>query len=117
MHVKQLCLNCYSLIFFYYSENDPVAMKLLRKAGETSNLEPPEDESINTLYIGGLNSGTILEHDIRNQFYGYGEIQSIRILAEKACVFVTYTIRQGAEKAMQELSKMLVINGQRLKLT
>ncbi|KAF2538376.1 hypothetical protein F2Q70_00006684 [Brassica cretica] len=101
----------------YYGENDPVAMKLLRKAGETSTLEPPEDESIKTLYIGGLNSGTILEHDIRDQFYAYGEIQSIRILAEKACAFVTYTTRQGAEKAMQELSNRLVINGQRLKLT
>ncbi|CAN6866920.1 unnamed protein product [Brassica oleracea] len=33
MHVKQLCLN----------------------SGETNTLEPPEDESIKTLYIGGLN--------------------------------------------------------------
>ncbi|KAH0861570.1 hypothetical protein HID58_089831 [Brassica napus] len=91
--------------------------QLLRKASETSTLEPPEDESIKTLYIGGLNSGKILEHDIRDQLYAYGEIQSIRILAEKACAFVTYTTRQGAEKAMQELSNRLVINGQRLKLT
>ncbi|KAF8111931.1 hypothetical protein N665_0070s0001 [Sinapis alba] len=30
------------------NENDPVAMKLLRKAGEMSTLEPPEDESIKT---------------------------------------------------------------------
>ncbi|CAN7069636.1 hypothetical protein IGI04_041974 [Brassica rapa subsp. trilocularis] len=48
----------------YYGKNDPVAMKLLRKAAEMSTLEPPEDERIKTLYIGGLNSGTILEHDI-----------------------------------------------------
>ncbi|CAH8379562.1 unnamed protein product [Eruca vesicaria subsp. sativa] len=101
----------------YYGVNDPVAMKLLRKAGEMSSLEPPEDETIKTLYIGGLNSRTILEQDIVDQFYPYGKIQSIRILAEKACAFVTYTTRQEAEKAMQELSNRLVINGQRLKLT
>ncbi|KAJ0266409.1 RNA recognition motif domain-containing protein [Hirschfeldia incana] len=105
------------LQFQHYCENDPVAMKLLRKASEMITLEPPEDESIKTLYIGGLNSGKILEHDIRDQFYAYGDIQSIRILAEKACAFVTYTTRQGAEKAMQDLSNRLVVNGQRLKLT
>ncbi|KAF8111935.1 hypothetical protein N665_0070s0005 [Sinapis alba] len=69
-------------------ENDPVAMKLLRKAGEMSTLEPPEDESIKTLYISGLNSGTIVEQDIQDQFCANGEIQSIIILAEKACAFV-----------------------------
>ncbi|KAF8044808.1 hypothetical protein N665_6625s0001, partial [Sinapis alba] len=65
-------------------ENDPVAMKLLRKAGEMSTLEPPEDESIKTLYISGLNSGTIVEQDIHDHFCANGEIQSIIILAEKA---------------------------------
>ncbi|KAF8111933.1 hypothetical protein N665_0070s0003 [Sinapis alba] len=69
-------------------ENDPVAMKLLRKAGEMSTLEPPEDESIKTLYISGLNSRTIVEQDIHDQFCANGEIQSIIILAEKACAFV-----------------------------
>lgn len=88
-------------------------MKLLRKAGEEGTLEPPEDESIKTLYIGGLNS-RIDEQDIRDQFYGYGEIESIRILVEKACAFVTYTAREGAEEAMQQLSNRLFINGRRL---
>ncbi|CAH2074118.1 unnamed protein product, partial [Thlaspi arvense] len=99
----------------YYGENDPVAMKLLGKVGEMGTLEPPEDESIKTLYVGGVKSG-ILEQDIRGQFYAYGEIESIRILAEKACAFVTYTTRQGAEEATQQLSNRLVINGQSLKL-
>ncbi|VVB13275.1 unnamed protein product [Arabis nemorensis] len=44
------------------SVNDPVAMKLLGKAGEMGSLEPPEDASIKTLYLGGLNS-RILEQD------------------------------------------------------
>ncbi|XP_010521918.1 PREDICTED: zinc finger CCCH domain-containing protein 4-like isoform X2 [Tarenaya hassleriana] len=100
----------------YYGVNDPVALKLLGKAGEMGTLEAPEDESIKTLYVGGLNS-RILEQDIRDQFYAYGEIESIRILPEKACAFVTYTTREGAEKATEELCNKLVVNGQRLKLT
>ncbi|CAH8354433.1 unnamed protein product [Eruca vesicaria subsp. sativa] len=99
----------------YYGVNDPVAMKLLGKAGEMGTLESPDDQSIKTLYVGGLNS-RILEQDLRDQFYAYGEIESIRVLAEKACAFVTYTTREGAEKAAQELSNRLVVNGQRLKL-
>ncbi|KAJ0953054.1 putative transcription factor C3H family [Helianthus annuus] len=40
----------------YYGVNDPVALKLLNKAGEMPSLEPPEDESIRTLYVGGLDA-------------------------------------------------------------
>ncbi|KAG7554418.1 RNA-binding domain superfamily [Arabidopsis suecica] len=100
----------------YYGVNDPVAMKLLEKAGEMGTLEPPEDESIKTLFVSGLNS-RILEQDIHDKFYAYGEIESIRVLAEKGYAFVTYTTREGAEKAIQELSNRLVVNGQKLKLT
>ncbi|KAF8051185.1 hypothetical protein N665_1786s0012 [Sinapis alba] len=100
----------------YYGVNDPVALKLLGKAGEMGTLETPDDQSIKTLYVGGLNS-RVLEQDIRDQFYAYGEIESIRILAEKACAFVTYTTREGAEKAAEELSNKLVVNGQRLKIS
>ncbi|KAJ4903231.1 Zinc finger CCCH domain-containing protein 25 [Raphanus sativus] len=91
----------------YYGVNDPVALKLLGKAGEMGTLETPDDQSIKTLYVGGLNS-RVLEQDIRDQFYAYGEIESIRILAEKA---------EGAEKAAEELSNKLVVNGQRLKIS
>ncbi|CAN6842402.1 hypothetical protein Bca4012_033492 [Brassica carinata] len=100
----------------YYGVNDPVALKLLGKAGEMGTLETPDDQSIKTLYVGGLNS-RVLEQDIRDQFYAYGEIESMRILAEKACAFVTYTTREGAEKAAEELSNKLVVNGQRLKIS
>jgi pre-mRNA-splicing factor RBM22/SLT11 len=37
----------------YYGVNDPVADKLLNRAKGMPNLEPPEDKSITTLYIGG----------------------------------------------------------------
>lgn len=99
----------------YYGLNDPVAMKLLNKAGEMQTLEPPEDESIKTLYVGGLDA-RITEQDLRDNFYAHGEIESIRMVLQRACAFVTYTTREAAEKAAEELSNKLVIKGLRLKL-
>lgn len=61
----------------YYGINDPVARKMLRRAGDMPKLSPPEDTSIMTLYIGGL-SADISEADIRDQFYQFGEIRSIK---------------------------------------
>lgn len=99
----------------YYGVNDPVALKLLNKAGEMPSLEPPEDESIKTLYVGGVDA-RITEQDLRDNFYAHGEIESIKMHPQKAFAFVTYTTREGAEKAAEELSNKLVIKGLRLKL-
>ncbi|KAG6436631.1 hypothetical protein SASPL_101533 [Salvia splendens] len=68
--------------------NDPVAMKQLSKAGEMPSLEPPDDESIRTLYM----------------------------VLQRVCAFVTYTTREGVEKAAEELANKLVIKGLRMKL-
>ncbi|KAA8549359.1 hypothetical protein F0562_001043 [Nyssa sinensis] len=99
----------------YYGVNDPVALKLLNKAGEMPSLDPPDDESIKTLYVGGLDA-RITEQDLRDHFYAHGEIESVRMVLQRACAFVTYTTREGAEKAAEELSNKLVIKGLRLKL-
>ncbi|XP_044506359.1 zinc finger CCCH domain-containing protein 49-like [Mangifera indica] len=99
----------------YYGVNDPVALKLLNKAGEMPSLEPPEDESIKTLYVGGVDA-RVTEQDLRDNFYAHGEIESIKMHPQKAFAFVTYTTREGAEKAAEELSNKLVIKGLRLKL-
>ncbi|KAL3515709.1 hypothetical protein ACH5RR_022611 [Cinchona calisaya] len=99
----------------YYGVNDPVAMKLLNKAGEMPSLEPPEDENIRTLYVGGLDA-RITEQDLRDHFYAHGEIESIKMVLQRACAFVAYTTREGAEKAAEELVNKLVIKGLRLKL-
>ncbi|PKU84628.1 zinc finger CCCH domain-containing protein 40-like [Dendrobium catenatum] len=99
----------------YYGVNDPVALKLLGKAGEMSSLAPPDDETIKTLYVGGLDA-RITEQDLRDNFYACGEIESIRMVSQRACAFVSYTTREGAEKAAEELSNKLVIKGLRLKL-
>jgi len=36
----------------YYGTNDPVADKLMRRAATLPRLDPPEDKSVTTLYIG-----------------------------------------------------------------
>lgn len=90
-------------------------MKLLNKAGEMPSLEPPEDESIRTLYVGGLDA-RITEQDLRDNFYAHGEIESVKMVLQRACAFVTYTTREGAEKAAEELANKLVVKGLRLKL-
>ncbi|KAJ9552361.1 hypothetical protein OSB04_016406 [Centaurea solstitialis] len=99
----------------YYGVNDPVALKLLNKAGDMPSLEPPEDESIRTLYVGGLDA-RVSEQDLRDNFYAHGEIESVKMVLQRACAFVTYTTREGAEKAADELSNKLVVKGLRLKL-
>lgn len=79
------------------------------------SLEPPDDESIRTLYVGGLDA-RISEQDLRDNFYAHGEIESVKMVLQKACAFITYTTREGAEKAAEELSNKLVIKGLRMKL-
>ena len=64
--------------------NDPVASMLLRKAGEMPSLEPPEDMTIRTLYVGGLDE-RISEDDLKDFFYAYGEIESIKLVSQRAC--------------------------------
>lgn len=99
----------------YYGINDPVARKMLRRAGEMPSLTPPEDEAIMTLYIGGLNPD-ITEDDLRDKFYSFGEIQSVKVIESRHCAFITYTTRQAAETAAEELANRLIIKGTRLKL-
>ncbi|XP_077216471.1 zinc finger CCCH domain-containing protein 40-like [Tasmannia lanceolata] len=99
----------------YYGVNDPVALKLLNKAGDMPSLALPDDESIRTLYVGGLDA-RVTEQDLKDHFYAHGEIESIRLVLQRACAFVTYTTREGAEKAAEELSNKLVVKGLRLKL-
>ena len=36
----------------YYGVNDPVANKMMRRADAMTKLEPCEDKSITTLYVG-----------------------------------------------------------------
>ncbi|GJW22014.1 zinc finger CCCH domain-containing protein 40-like protein [Tanacetum coccineum] len=55
-----------------------VALKLLNKTGDMPSLERPEDESIRTLYVGGLDA-RVSKQDLRENFYSHGEIKSVKM--------------------------------------
>ncbi|GFH09766.1 uncharacterized protein HaLaN_04970, partial [Haematococcus lacustris] len=100
----------------YYGINDPVANKMMRKVGELPKLEAPEDTSVTTLFVGGVGP-EISEEDLRDHFYGFGELAVVRKVDAKSCAFITYTTRASAEKAAEELHSKLIVKGQRLRLS
>ncbi|KAK9839921.1 hypothetical protein WJX74_000404 [Apatococcus lobatus] len=99
----------------YFGVNDPVANKMLGRVDRMPSLVPPEDASITTLYVGSLTPG-ITDADLRDAFYPFGEIASIRVLEKRHCGFVTYEARSSAEKAAEELQNRLIVRGSRCKL-
>ncbi|GJS77444.1 zinc finger CCCH domain-containing protein 40-like protein [Tanacetum coccineum] len=44
-----------------------------------------EDESIRTLYVGGLDA-RVSEQDLRDNFYSHGEIESVKMVLQRACL-------------------------------
>lgn len=49
----------------YYGHNDPVANKMMRRVSEPGKLpDPPADQSITTIWVGGIDAQTT-EHDLR----------------------------------------------------
>lgn len=97
----------------YYGTNDPVAEKLLRRAATLPRLDPPEDKTITTLYVGNIGE-KILEKDLRDHFYQYGEIRSITVVSRQQCAFVTFTTRAAAELAAEGTFNKLIIQNRRL---
>eukprot|EP00443_Scrippsiella_acuminata_P048597 CAMPEP_0115184702 /NCGR_PEP_ID=MMETSP0270-20121206/9097_1 /TAXON_ID=71861 /ORGANISM="Scrippsiella trochoidea, Strain CCMP3099" /LENGTH=365 /DNA_ID=CAMNT_0002597793 /DNA_START=78 /DNA_END=1175 /DNA_ORIENTATION=- len=99
----------------FHGENDPVAAKILRRADEEMILRPPEDRAITTLYLGGLEPG-VKERDVRDKFYVFGEIRSIRMVPRQCCAFVTFVKREHAEEAASKLYRVLEINSKLVNL-
>lgn len=46
----------------------------------------------------------VSEDDLRDQFYPYGELKSVKKVASRSCAFVTYATREAAERAADELA-------------
>eukprot|EP00918_Siedleckia_nematoides_P105460 GHVU01230317.1.p1 GENE.GHVU01230317.1~~GHVU01230317.1.p1 ORF type:complete len:375 (-),score=40.54 GHVU01230317.1:1259-2356(-) len=99
----------------YIGREDPVANKIMRKADEVHTLKPPEDTSITTLYVGAL-PPDVTEANVRDQFYPFGEIRSIKMIPRQSCAFVTYVTREAAEAAAAKLHKLLTFNGSNARL-
>ena len=101
----------------FYGTNDPLAEKILSTASKKiRKLQPPVDETITSLWIGGIDNTDITEVDIHSIFYIYGEIKSIRLIREKQIAFVEYESRKQAEKAAEALYEKLEIKDRKLRL-
>merc|ERR1712129_555469 len=70
---------------------------------------PPSDESIRTLYIGGID-WKMSEDLLKNKFCEYGEILSVVLLPDRKFGFLTFASRESAENAMQGLFDCLYLN-------
>jgi len=100
----------------YYGQNDPVALKMLKKVEGNERLKPPQNKEITTIYIGGVVSD-ISEQDLRDVFYAYGEIKSVKMVPKATCAFITFTTREAAEKVIEKLAFTLNIKGHQLKVS
>jgi pre-mRNA-splicing factor RBM22/SLT11 len=65
--------------------------------------------------VGGVTS-EISEADLRDAFYSYGEIASLRVVTARFCAFVTFTSRDAAERAAKGLHNKLIVKGTRMRL-
>lgn len=99
----------------YYGRNDPVADKIMKRASQLPSLDPPEDKTITTLYVGNI-AEHLTEKDIRDHFYQYGEIRNITLVNKQQCAFIQFTKRSSAEVAAQSTFNKLVLGGQKLSI-
>jgi pre-mRNA-splicing factor RBM22/SLT11 len=97
----------------FHGENDPLAAKIMRKADDELTLLPPEDKSITTLYLGGLEP-SVTDKDVRDKFYVHGEIRSIKMVKKQCCAFVTFVKREDCEDAASKLHRILELKGKKV---
>jgi pre-mRNA-splicing factor RBM22/SLT11 len=80
--------------------NDPVARKLLVKAADLTNLSPPADDSITSLFLTNLPDSTTQElvkaslPEKEQQ-----DIRSVVVVQASKCAFINFSTRAGAEAA------------------
>lgn len=87
----------------------------MKRASQLPSLDPPEDKSITTLYVGNI-AEHLTEKDIRDHFYQYGEIRNITVVSKQQCAFIQFTKRSSAELAAQSTFNKLVLSGQKLSI-
>ena len=82
---------------------------MLNRTNRASKLKKPEDKSITSLFLTGIESD-ITEKDIKNFFYAFGEIKSVVIIYKSKCAFVNFATRSGAELAVEKAYNNCKIN-------
>lgn len=110
----------------YYGVNDPVAEAMLagvrkRKRGTGvragGEAQPPDDENVKTLFVGGLKVDEPLkEEELSIRFGQHGKVTSVRVIQEKGIAFVEMETRRDAETVMNKLHDSLKLKGQKCNL-
>jgi pre-mRNA-splicing factor RBM22/SLT11 len=91
----------------YYGVNDPVAKRMLTKVKEHPANAVPDTE-VKTLFVANVEPGRITEQDLRDQFYYFGEITSLKMIPAQKCAFVEYSTHDAAVAALAKNSKLIV---------
>ena len=104
----------------FYGSSDPVANKILGRQRKREDQASKADENgfdkaRATLYLrfqGEAPYPKLTEPDIRDQFYSFGEIISVRIQAEKGQAFVEYTEPDATELAIASMNRQSLLERQ-----
>ena len=101
----------------YHGRSDPVAKKLLASYAASKGLEPPEDPSIQSLFLTTLPASATEEavrlHVINSlPFIGPEDIRSVVYVAKSRCAFVNFKSRAAAERAAEAWATGLDMEGQ-----
>ena len=102
----------------FYGTNDPVANKILgrqRRREEEAKKEDEDgyDKARATLYLrfqGDAPYPNMTDDDIRDQFYSFGEIVSVRVQADRGQAFVEYTQPEAAELAIASMNRKILLD-------
>ncbi|KAL3944846.1 MAG: hypothetical protein SGBAC_001048 [Bacillariaceae sp.] len=97
----------------FYGQSDPVANRILGRQRRKEEEDKKEDEdgydkARATLYMrfqGDAPYPALTEAEIRNKFYSFGEIVSVRCQADRGQAFVEYTQPDAAELAIASMNK------------
>lgn len=100
---------------YHGTKEDLLAEKYLDRAKKQAELTPPEDEGVTSLWVGGL-TPQVTQADLRDKFYGYGELGEVKMMTERRCALVTFLMRSSAEEAAKGLYRNLSVHNQQLKL-
>lgn len=89
---------------YHGTKDDKLAQKYLERAQQISELTPPEDQGVCSLWVGGI-TDQVTQQDLRDQFYGYGELTEVRLLCSRFSSVLFVRLQVGN---ISETSRLLV---------
>ncbi|KAI0332146.1 pre-mRNA-splicing factor SLT11 [Cubamyces sp. BRFM 1775] len=101
----------------YHGRNDPVAKKILSTHAASMGLQPPEDQSITSLFLSSL-PASATEESVRTRVLKSlpavqpSQLKSVVYVAKSRCAFVNWKDRATAELAAQAWANGLEIDGE-----